>query len=69
MSNALNIELKGKTVIMKSLSGTKAGDMRFLCEDGFGCSPNTNGTKIFGRWLTDGTKGVVNGYTVEKLAE
>ena len=44
--NALNKNLKGKTVWVK-----KNGELRaFICESGFGCSPNTNGRKIFGKW-------------------
>ncbi len=40
MANKLNQELKGKIVSVRGRT--------FKCLDGFGCSPSTNGAKIFG---------------------
>ena len=72
MSNALNLELKGKTVLVKAehfKEGTGPIRMYFVCEDGFGCDSFTSGTKIFGHWKSDGEKGMINGYSVEKIIE
>lgn len=43
MANKLNIELKDRVVIARG--------KKFLCKDGFGCSPETNGCKILGYFL------------------
>lgn len=67
MANKLNIELKGKKVIARG--------KEFLCKDGFGCSPLTNGNKIYGVWIDDiqldrnGKEvwDVISGYEVEKI--
>lgn len=67
MANKLNIELKDKIVIARG--------KRFLCEGGFGCSPQTSGVKIFGKFIDDKTlnsKGeqyteFISGYEVEKI--
>lgn len=67
MANNLQMELEGKVVLARG--------KRFLCEGGFGCSPNTNGIKIFGRFIDDKTlnsKGepyteLISGYEVDSL--
>lgn len=65
MSNSLNIDLKGKVVLVQ----VETGEVRsFLCEDGFGCSPNTNGRKIFGKDYISGERGIISGDDVIKLA-
>jgi hypothetical protein len=54
MSNALNKDLTGKTVWVE----TSSGELRaFICEDGFGCKPTTNGQKIYGHWEALDTSG------------
>ncbi len=70
MANALKQELAGKTVILsrKYYKGTEE-DRAFVCEDGFGVSPNTGGTAIFGHFVKDGEKCRVEGYEIEKLAK
>jgi len=42
MANNLGINLKDKKVIARGKV--------FECKDGFGCSPETSGSKIFGNW-------------------
>jgi len=67
MANKLNIELKGKVVEVRGKS--------FKCLDGFGCSPTTNGCKIYGVFTDDiqldknGKEvwDVISGYEVEKI--
>ena len=53
--NSLGIDLKDKIVIVKSncFKGTEK-ERRFKCSGGFGCSPITAGTAVFGKFLIDG---------------
>lgn len=70
MSNSLNKELKGKTVLLKkSHFRDDVTDLRFVCEDGFGVNAFTNGTSIYGYWVSDGKKDKVGGYDVESVVE
>jgi hypothetical protein len=64
--NNLRIDLTGKvvTVIPKYLKDVT--DSRFLCEGGFGCHPDTNGTSIYGKWLVDGEEDTIKGFMVDK---
>jgi hypothetical protein len=39
----------------------------FLCEDGFGCHPNTNGESIYGKWIATGEPDKIGGRDVESL--
>jgi len=68
MGNSLNQDLRGKTVILDS-SRYKGNEeeRKFKCENGFGCSPVTNGKAIFGHFLTDNEKARISGYDVEKI--
>lgn len=69
MANSLNIDLTGKTVVVKNR------DKHFVCEDGFGCQASTNGSKIFGHYKGEvNEKGEpykewISGYTVESVVE
>lgn len=68
--NNLKIDLTNRVVLVyaKYLK-PEVTDRRFICEDGFGLHPQTNGEKIFGRWMDDNTEGQINGRWVESLAE
>ena len=71
MSNALQQELKGKTVIFRQedmAPGVVAEDHPFHCEDGFGCSPHTSGRAIIGYFVEDGEKGRIDGWMVDRIA-
>ena len=68
MANNINAELKDRVVVVK---GHKKG---FMCRDGFGCSPHTNGSSIYGYYLpaTLNSEGkeiweCISGYTVERI--
>jgi hypothetical protein len=67
MSNRLNIDLTGKTVLVKKELFKEGTDLRFLCEAGFGCHPMTNGTKVFGKWVSDNQNDCVGGYDIDRL--
>lgn len=53
-------DLKGKVVKVEGQANT------FTCESGFGCSPKTNGSKIFGKW-SNGESGVIRREFVESI--
>jgi hypothetical protein len=64
------MELKGKVVLLKKAYFVEGTDLRFKCEDGFGCNSFTSGRSIYGTWISDGTKGSINGDTdIESLVE
>ena len=70
MANQLNIDLKDKWVTVKDR------EKKFFCTDGFGCSPSTNGSTIFGYYEDadqdkEGRKLIqcISGYTVTGLAK
>lgn len=56
------MELEGKIVRVRPELLKEGLDNRFLCEGGFGCNSFTNGTKIFGKWVADGTEDQIGGY-------
>lgn len=68
--NSLGINLEGKIVIVKSkyCKGSEK-ERRFKCLGGFGCSPNTAGTAVFGRFLIDGEECRIEGNQIDKLEE
>ena len=69
MSNALKQDITDRVVILRAdrYKGSEA-ERKFLCEGGFGCHPHTNGTGVFGKFLSDGEQARVHGYDIEKLA-
>ncbi len=74
MSNSKNMDLKGKRVIVDGQYLLDGKDKEFMCEDGFGCSPDTSGRKIYGKWLNylDGfnfttESGCINGEWVKEV--
>lgn len=72
MANALNMDLKGKVVLVRTPPGLPKQQDRmrmFRCEGGFGCRPWTGGTAIFGKWLYDNSDGRIDGSMVEKMVE
>lgn len=66
--NSLRIDITGKVVVLsrKEFSGTESERM-FLCEKGFGCSPFTSGSAVYGKFISDGEKCRVEGHQIEKL--
>ena len=70
MANSLNKELKGKVVLLKKENfREEIKDLRFLCNDGFGCNPDTSGSSIYGVWVVNNNKDRVSGYDVESIIE
>jgi hypothetical protein len=70
MANSLGEELKGKVVIVDAKYCAEGlADRRFLCEDGFGCSPMTHSESIYGKWLVDGEEDKIRGFMVEAFAK
>ena len=72
MANSLNQELSGKVVVLKK-DGLKPEyhDIKqrlFKVSGGFGASSFTNGSVLFGTFLSDGEECRMNGYDVERLA-
>ena len=67
MSNKLKLDLESKIVLVKKELFREGTDLRFLCEGGFGCSPLTNGTKIYGKWVSDNTGDCIGGYDIDRL--
>lgn len=72
MANSLNVSLHGKTVLLKKKNFRDGiDDLRFRVDEdgGFGASPTTNGTSLYGTFLCDGEHSRVNGYDVESIVE
>ena len=69
MANSLGIELQGKHIIFRTgvLKPEFTGEV-FLCTGGFGCSPNTQGRTLAGKFLCYGEEAVFSGYDVGCLA-
>lgn len=68
--NSLNIDLKGKVVVLSSKYYHGTEDQRtFKCEHGFGIAPFTRGQAVFGYFISDGRRARVEGYEIEKLAK
>lgn len=64
----MNQNLTGKTVlVMKKCFSGLLGERKFVCEDGFGCHPMTNGTKVYGYWKHNNQQDCINGYQIEKI--
>jgi hypothetical protein len=71
VANALNINLKGKTVIFKQdhlQNKYVAAEHPYLVADGFGASPAASGHALMGEWIADGERDRMEGYAVERLA-
>jgi hypothetical protein len=69
MANSLNIELEEKTIVLDPKK--YKGDVKerlFKCTDGFGCSPNTRGTAIYGIFLSDKSNARISGFDILRLA-
>ena len=68
--NSLDAELEGKIVILspKVYKGNE-NERKFKCLGGFGCSPHTRGTAVFGRLLHAGVEFRAEGYEIEKFAD
>jgi len=71
--NYLKQDLTGKTVmVIKDHFEEKYHDdisEGFVCEGGFGCSPFTNGEKIFGHWVKTKESDQLSGRDVESIIE
>lgn len=68
--NNLNIDVENKWVVLKKgyfKAEFKPEENPFYCEDGFGTSPDTAGTAIFGKYL-DGEKARISGLEISRLA-
>jgi len=65
MANSLNINLKGKYVMLKG----HYKDEVFKCEGGFGESPDTIGSAVFVKSLKDGREFRISGYDIRRLAK
>lgn len=71
MGNNLGIDLANKIVVVKPQHcppGTRLRDWLFLCENGFGLMPFTNGQAVIGKWLASGEKDRIEGWMIERLA-
>lgn len=72
MANSLNMELEGKTVVLKASSLNPAyyalKQRLFHVSGGFGAYADTIGTALVGTWLVDRVQGTMRGYDVERLA-
>ncbi|HLD37022.1 MAG TPA: hypothetical protein VJA86_00325 [Candidatus Nanoarchaeia archaeon] len=69
MANNLNQELEGKFVVLKAEEYGKDQLKRiFFCRGGFGTSPKTSGSAIFGYFVFDGEDCRVEGYEIERFA-
>jgi hypothetical protein len=72
MGNSLNMDLHGKTVVLKekALKPQYRGlpDRLFKVDGGFGASAGTMGTALIGEFLIDKERARMEGYMVERLA-
>jgi len=59
-------QLEGKVVLVGE-KYTSDPKREFLCESGFGTSPNTSGSKIYGKWLSDNSDDVIRREFIEKV--
>ena len=67
--NNLNMDLRGKVVIVNSTYKGTERERRFLCEEGFGCDPGRpGGRRILGKFLVDGEECSVAGEEVLRLS-
>lgn len=74
MANSLNIELENRVVILEDIFPAPYNTIEeraFIVTGGFGTSPRTNGTALFGKWAAGQYKGEEerrDGYDVLRLA-
>lgn len=72
MANALNEDIMGKHVVIpETYFKPEFHDIKFRvfkAEGGFGCSPHTSGTAVFGETIYDGDRFRIEGYEIERLA-
>jgi hypothetical protein len=72
MSNSLNIDLTGKTVVVRAeafrAEYNHLSERLFAVDGGFGAAPYTSGTAVFGTYLKDGQRARIDGNDVERLA-
>ena len=72
MANSLNINLRGKIVLIKKrlMNYDNQEEMKraFLVSGGFGAEIETNGSSLFGTFLCDGERTKMDGYQIERLA-
>ena len=64
--NSLERHIKGWLVVAKG-DGPAAGRV-FRCEDGSGCDPYDSGTRVNGRFVSQGKDGWIDGMLVERQA-
>jgi hypothetical protein len=72
MANSLNEDLRGKVVLIKAdYLKPEITDRRFQVDEdgGFGAVSFTNGTALFGKWLSDNERDRLDGYMVESIVE
>lgn len=71
MANALQEDVTGRVVVLKQerlKEEFTATELPFRCEHGFGCFPHTSGSHISGEWLSDGERGSIRGYDIDRYA-
>lgn len=72
MANSLKIDLTDQTVVIAAkyhIPTYRALEHRvFRVTGGFGASPNTSGSALFGQYLLDGEECRLEGRMVERLA-
>lgn len=77
MANSLKQDLTGKLVVLKeSIMQPKYREMKWRLFQvdasnsgaGFGASPTTRGTALFGTFIEDGEKARMDGFDVERFA-
>ncbi len=72
MANSLNIDLEGKTIVLKPKvlkPEYRAIKWRlFKVDGGFGASPNTIGSALIGEFLADGERARMEGHQVLRIA-
>lgn len=69
MGNALNQNLAGKVVIFKQEAlNIPVEEHPFLVTGGFGARHFTAGTALYGAFISDGERGRMEGFEVDRLA-
>lgn len=70
MSNSLDMELTGKTVVLlpRVYRGNEH-ERTFVCRAGFGCHSFTQGSAIMGVFISDRREARIGGGEIEKLAD
>ncbi len=71
--NYVHQELEGKVVSVNKKKFDKKYhkdiEQGFMCEAGFGCSPNTNGESIYGYWIATKEQDKISGRDVLEVKE